>query len=286
MADMVVLTGVDGLPDLAIPATSVGVRCTEESASVTVIASATPGLIDGIVAREAGSLVVRWGGPVVGSAALSGVRYDRGATGGSVTLAANGKFAAGSNKEYDYGHAVVPGTVSLRALYSVNGTTRWALHPGCAQFLHLIDDGESNVLVAPGFTLGVPSTDVSGAAAGTIDYASGLVTLCAVMAYHAWWRFLLPPWSQDEYGNDIKWIWQMDMDEFWPARNRRITQWRDGGVEGISYRYSSEGKRRIRCAIADIQPGDTVNLGGGETMEVTEVSYEIRPTRGEMELSE
>ena len=58
-------------------------------------------------------------------------------------------------------------------------------------------------------------------------------------------------------------------------------------LTGISYRNSSDGIRRIRCALDTyVQPGDTADLGDAETLVVGEVTITIRPDQGLMELAE
>jgi len=58
-------------------------------------------------------------------------------------------------------------------------------------------------------------------------------------------------------------------------------------LTGISYRNSSDGIRRIRCALDTyVQPGDTADLGNDETLVVGDVSLTIRPDQALMELVE
>jgi hypothetical protein len=57
-------------------------------------------------------------------------------------------------------------------------------------------------------------------------------------------------------------------------------------LRGISYRSSGAGGARVRCSVDTyLRPGDTADLGGGETMPVTEVTYSISATSALMELS-
>jgi hypothetical protein len=58
-------------------------------------------------------------------------------------------------------------------------------------------------------------------------------------------------------------------------------------VRGISYRSVTDGKRRIRCALDQyLVPGDVANLGGGETMTVTEMSFSVDSKAANMEIAE
>lgn len=58
-------------------------------------------------------------------------------------------------------------------------------------------------------------------------------------------------------------------------------------VRGASYRNLSDGRRRARCAVDTyLQPGDTADLGGEETMIVAEITYSVSPTREVMEIVE
>lgn len=58
-------------------------------------------------------------------------------------------------------------------------------------------------------------------------------------------------------------------------------------VRGVSYRNLSDGRRRARCAVDTyLQPGDTADLGGEETMIVAEITYSVSPTREVMEIAE
>lgn len=58
-------------------------------------------------------------------------------------------------------------------------------------------------------------------------------------------------------------------------------------LRGISYRNLSGGKRRVRCAVDTwLQPGDTADLGGGETMTVGELVYNVSPESETMEVLE
>jgi hypothetical protein len=58
-------------------------------------------------------------------------------------------------------------------------------------------------------------------------------------------------------------------------------------LNGISYRNTIGGVRRVRCAVDTyLQPGDTANLGGGETLVVAEIVYAINPNQSTMEIVE
>lgn len=58
-------------------------------------------------------------------------------------------------------------------------------------------------------------------------------------------------------------------------------------IQGISYRNTANGSRRIRCSVDTyLRPGDTADLGGGETLIVGEITYAISPTQATMEISE
>jgi hypothetical protein len=58
-------------------------------------------------------------------------------------------------------------------------------------------------------------------------------------------------------------------------------------LRGISYRSESNGLRRVRCAIDSyLAPGDTADLGGGETLTVAEIVYAIDATDATMEVAE
>lgn len=58
-------------------------------------------------------------------------------------------------------------------------------------------------------------------------------------------------------------------------------------ARGISYRASSQGQRRVRCAVDTyLRPGDLLDLGGGEIMTVGGITYQINPTGAVMEASE
>lgn len=58
-------------------------------------------------------------------------------------------------------------------------------------------------------------------------------------------------------------------------------------MHGISYRQTSEGIRRIRCDIDTyLMPGDTADLGGGETMTVAELVYTVGADQAFMEITE
>lgn len=64
----------------------------------------------------------------------------------------------------------------------------------------------------------------------------------------------------------------------------------DGGMvqalTGISYRAVSGGLRRVRCAVdLDIEPGDTCDLGGGETLVVAELTARADAASAVMELA-
>jgi hypothetical protein len=55
----------------------------------------------------------------------------------------------------------------------------------------------------------------------------------------------------------------------------------------INYRNTIAANRRIRCAVDTyLLPGDTANLGGGETMTVAEIVYSIGPDSASMEVAE
>lgn len=58
-------------------------------------------------------------------------------------------------------------------------------------------------------------------------------------------------------------------------------------LQGISYRNLSGGVRRIRCAVDTyLAVGDTADLGGGETLVVAEIVYNISPETALMEIAE
>lgn len=59
-------------------------------------------------------------------------------------------------------------------------------------------------------------------------------------------------------------------------------------ARGISYRnLGTDGSRRVRCEVDTyLRPGDTVDLGGGETLVVSDLIYNLRPDSSLMELSE
>lgn len=58
-------------------------------------------------------------------------------------------------------------------------------------------------------------------------------------------------------------------------------------MRGISYRQTSDGIRRIRCDIDTyLMPGDTADLGGGETMTVAELVYTVGADQAFMEITE
>lgn len=59
-------------------------------------------------------------------------------------------------------------------------------------------------------------------------------------------------------------------------------------ARGISYRnLGTDGSRRVRCEVDTyLRPGDTVELGGGETLIVSDLVYNLRPDSALMEISE
>lgn len=58
-------------------------------------------------------------------------------------------------------------------------------------------------------------------------------------------------------------------------------------ITGISYRNSINGRRRIRAKIDTyLQPGDTADLGGGETLQVSEVTIYANEKSAMMEFTE
>lgn len=58
-------------------------------------------------------------------------------------------------------------------------------------------------------------------------------------------------------------------------------------LSGISYRNSTNGVRRIRCAVDTyLRVGDTANLGGGESIVVAEIVINISPDSAIMEVLE
>lgn len=58
-------------------------------------------------------------------------------------------------------------------------------------------------------------------------------------------------------------------------------------LKGISYRSAQNGARRVRCEVDTyLKPGDTANLGGGETMIVNAISYSVFAGSATMEVSE
>lgn len=58
-------------------------------------------------------------------------------------------------------------------------------------------------------------------------------------------------------------------------------------LAGITYRNEQDGRRRVRCAVDTyLRIGDTVNLGGGETMVAAEIVYSVSPTQASMEVVE
>lgn len=58
-------------------------------------------------------------------------------------------------------------------------------------------------------------------------------------------------------------------------------------LQGVSYKNVTDGIRRVRC-YPDmwLAPGDTADLGGGETFVVDFISYTISPNQATMEVSE
>lgn len=58
-------------------------------------------------------------------------------------------------------------------------------------------------------------------------------------------------------------------------------------LRGISYRSFAGGLRRVRCAVDTyLAPGDTADLGAGETMVVRSIVYSISPGDATMEVDE
>jgi hypothetical protein len=58
-------------------------------------------------------------------------------------------------------------------------------------------------------------------------------------------------------------------------------------LRGISYRSESSGARRVRCAVDTfIRPGDTADLGGGETMTAADLVYNVSAFAASMEVAE
>lgn len=58
-------------------------------------------------------------------------------------------------------------------------------------------------------------------------------------------------------------------------------------LRGISYRSATNGSRRVRCAVDTyLRPGDTADLGGGETLTVAEITYSVSVTAATMEVAE
>ena len=58
-------------------------------------------------------------------------------------------------------------------------------------------------------------------------------------------------------------------------------------LQGISYRPTNDGTRRVRCAVDTyLAPGDTADLGGAETMPVNEVVIWVSPQQAYMEAAE
>ena len=58
-------------------------------------------------------------------------------------------------------------------------------------------------------------------------------------------------------------------------------------LRGISYRAFDDGLRRIRCEVDTyLAPGDTADCGGGETLLVETMNYQVSPQSATMEISE
>lgn len=58
-------------------------------------------------------------------------------------------------------------------------------------------------------------------------------------------------------------------------------------MRGIIYRNARNGLRRVRCAVDTyLSPGDTADLGAGETLVVSEISYQVSPDQAVMEIAE
>ncbi len=58
-------------------------------------------------------------------------------------------------------------------------------------------------------------------------------------------------------------------------------------LRGISYRAFDDGRRRIRCEVDTyLSPGDTADCGGGETLLVEDMSYQVSPQSAIMEIAE
>lgn len=58
-------------------------------------------------------------------------------------------------------------------------------------------------------------------------------------------------------------------------------------ISGISYRNLYQGLRRVRCAVDTyLRPGDTADLGAGESMVVAAITYWISAESATMEISE
>ena len=58
-------------------------------------------------------------------------------------------------------------------------------------------------------------------------------------------------------------------------------------LTGISYRPTTDGSRRVRCDIDTyLSPGDTADLGGAETMPVSEITIWCSPSQAGMEVAE
>lgn len=56
---------------------------------------------------------------------------------------------------------------------------------------------------------------------------------------------------------------------------------------GISYKNVTDGLRRVRCEPDMwLNPGDTADVGGGETFVVDAISYSVTPRQATMEVSE
>lgn len=66
-----------------------------------------------------------------------------------------------------------------------------------------------------------------------------------------------------------------------------VGQVKTRALRGISYRNLRDGLRRVRCAVDTyLRPGDTADLGGGETMVVREITLFADPTTATMEVVE
>ena len=58
-------------------------------------------------------------------------------------------------------------------------------------------------------------------------------------------------------------------------------------LRGISYRSEIAGVRRVRCDVDTyVRPGDTVDLGGGETLVVSSITISVSSTSAVMEIAE